>query len=173
MVHSFFFFISWRLITLQYCSGFCHTLTRISHGFTCIPHPDPPPTSLSARSLWVFPVHQVRALVSWIQPGLVICLYMQCPREAGTLLVPPPKHTKYYFSFEKNVKRNIFYSKSSFPKLYPWPQCKLGWEFSHQYLRSTILRLKLNSWPKHLRLSPFKLTWNQVKSSGASLVAQW
>ena len=22
-----FFFISWRLITLQYCSGFCHTLT--------------------------------------------------------------------------------------------------------------------------------------------------
>ena len=30
------------LITLQYCSGFCHTLTWISHGFTCIPHPDPP-----------------------------------------------------------------------------------------------------------------------------------
>ena len=45
---SFFFFffpficISWRLITLQYCSGFCHTLTWISHRFTCIPHPDPP-----------------------------------------------------------------------------------------------------------------------------------
>ena len=31
-----FIFISWRLITLQYCSGFCHTLTRISHGYTCI-----------------------------------------------------------------------------------------------------------------------------------------
>ena len=45
--HFFFFFfpfifISWRLITLQYCSGFCHTLTWISHGFTCVPHPDPP-----------------------------------------------------------------------------------------------------------------------------------
>ena len=41
---SFFFlsFIIWRLITLHYCSGFCHTLTRISHGFTCIPHSDPP-----------------------------------------------------------------------------------------------------------------------------------
>ena len=43
--NSFFFFpfifISWRLITLQYCSGFCHTLTWISHGFTCVPHPDP------------------------------------------------------------------------------------------------------------------------------------
>ena len=37
-----FIFISWRLITLQYCSGFCHTLTWISHGFTCVPHPDCP-----------------------------------------------------------------------------------------------------------------------------------
>ena len=37
-----FIFISWRLITLQYCSGFCHTLTWISHGFTCVSHPDPP-----------------------------------------------------------------------------------------------------------------------------------
>ena len=36
------FFISWRLITLQYCTGFSHTLKWISHGFTCIPHPDPP-----------------------------------------------------------------------------------------------------------------------------------
>ena len=68
-----FIFISWRLIILQYCSGFCHTLTWIHHGFTCIPHPDPPTTSLSTRSLWVFPVHQTRALVSCIQPGLVIC----------------------------------------------------------------------------------------------------
>ena len=70
---SFFFpfiFISWRLITLQYCGGFCHTLTWISHGFTCVPHPDAPS---STWSLWVFPVHQARALVSCIQPGLVIC----------------------------------------------------------------------------------------------------
>ena len=37
-----FIFISWRPITLQYCSGFCHTLTWIIHGFTCIPHPDAP-----------------------------------------------------------------------------------------------------------------------------------
>ena len=33
----------------------------------------PPPTSVSTQSLWVFPVHQARALVSCIQPGLVIC----------------------------------------------------------------------------------------------------
>ena len=37
-----FIFISWRLITLQYCSGFYHTLTWIGHGFACVPHPDPP-----------------------------------------------------------------------------------------------------------------------------------
>ena len=37
-----FIFISWRLISLQYCSVFCHTLTWVSHGFTCVPHPDPP-----------------------------------------------------------------------------------------------------------------------------------
>ena len=39
---NLFFKISWRLITLQYCSGFCHTLKRIFHGFTFVPHPDPP-----------------------------------------------------------------------------------------------------------------------------------
>ena len=44
LYHHFFsfIFINWRLITLQYCSGFCHTLTWISHGFTCFPHPVPP-----------------------------------------------------------------------------------------------------------------------------------
>ena len=46
LVYFFYFFpfifIHWRLITLQYRSGFCHTLTWISHGFTCVPHPDPP-----------------------------------------------------------------------------------------------------------------------------------
>ena len=36
------YFISWRLITLQYWNGFCHTLTWISHGVTGIPHPDAP-----------------------------------------------------------------------------------------------------------------------------------
>ena len=73
---SFFFpfiCISWRLITLQYCSGFCHTLTWISHGFTCIPHPDPP-SHLPLHPIPLgLPVHQAQALVSCIQPGLVIC----------------------------------------------------------------------------------------------------
>ena len=45
-----FICISWRLITLQYCSGFCHTLIWIIHGFTCVPHPEPPPTFI------IFPI---------------------------------------------------------------------------------------------------------------------
>ena len=41
----FFFkiiYFNWRLITLQYCSGFCHALTWISLVCTCVPHPETP-----------------------------------------------------------------------------------------------------------------------------------
>ena len=37
-----FIYFSWRLITLQYCSSFCHTLLWISHGCTCVPILNPP-----------------------------------------------------------------------------------------------------------------------------------
>ena len=49
-----FVFISRRLITLQYCSGFYHTLTWISHGFTCILHPLKSPICLmySINTCW-------------------------------------------------------------------------------------------------------------------------
>ena len=40
-VMALFIYFNWRLITLQYCSGFCHTLTWIIHGCTCVPHPEP------------------------------------------------------------------------------------------------------------------------------------
>ena len=71
-VFSFFFFsfifISWRLITLQYCSGFCHTLTWISHGFTCVPHPDPP----SHLPLYLIPLHPIVFCESVF---ILFCLY--------------------------------------------------------------------------------------------------
>ena len=60
----FFFIIIWGLITLQYCSGFCHTLTWISHGYTCIPHPDLPSH---------LPLHQI-PLGLPCAPGLSTCL---------------------------------------------------------------------------------------------------
>ena len=40
---------------------FCHTLTWIHQGCTCVPHPEPPPTSLPIPSLWVVRVHQPQA----------------------------------------------------------------------------------------------------------------
>ena len=36
---------NWRIITLQYCDGFCHTSAWISHGYKCVPtswNPLPP-----------------------------------------------------------------------------------------------------------------------------------
>ena len=35
------FFLTF-IIIFFICSGFCHTLKWNSHGFTCVPHPDPP-----------------------------------------------------------------------------------------------------------------------------------
>ena len=67
-------YFNWRLMTLQYCSGFCHILTWISHGCTCVPHPEPyshlPPHSIpSGSSQCTSPEHPVPC----IEPGLVIC----------------------------------------------------------------------------------------------------
>ena len=52
-------YFNWRLITLQYCGSFCHSLTWISHGCTCVTHREPPPTSLPIPSLWVVPGQQL------------------------------------------------------------------------------------------------------------------
>ena len=71
-----FIFIIWRLITLQYCSGFCHTLTWISHGFTCVPHPNPP----SRLPLHPIPLGLPHA------PALSTCLMY--PTWAGDLFHP-------------------------------------------------------------------------------------
>ena len=66
-------YFNWRLITLQSCGGFGHTLTWISHGCTCVPPsqtPLPPlspphPSGLSQCTSFECPV-------SCIKPGLVI-----------------------------------------------------------------------------------------------------
>ena len=37
-----FIYLTWRLIALQHCSGFCHILTWIFHGCTRVLHPEHP-----------------------------------------------------------------------------------------------------------------------------------
>ena len=57
------FYFNWRPITLQYFGGFCHTLTWISHGCTCVPlscTPLPPPSQSHPS-------------------GLVQCTGFECP----------------------------------------------------------------------------------------------
>ena len=65
------------------CSGFCHTLKWNSHGFTCVPHPDPP-SHLPPHPLPLgFP----------IAPGPSTCLMH--PTWAGD-----PFHPRYYTCFD-------------------------------------------------------------------------
>ena len=119
---SFFFFpfifISWRLITLQYCSGFCHTLTWISHGFTCIPHPDPPSHLPLHPIPLVFPVHQPWALVSCIQPGLVICFTLDNIHVSMLFswnIPPSPSPTESKGLFCTSVSFSVLYIGLSLP----------------------------------------------------------
>ena len=66
-------YFNWRLITLQYCGGFCHTLTWINHGctrvlrsWTLLPPPSPShPSGWSQCTSFECPV-------SCIKLGLVI-----------------------------------------------------------------------------------------------------
>ena len=108
-----FIFISWRLITLQYCSGFCHTLTWISHGFTCIPHPDPP----SHLPLHLIPLGLPSA------PGP--STYLMHPAWAGDLFHPRQytcfdavlsKHPTLAFSHR--VQKSVLYISVSFSVLH-------------------------------------------------------
>ena len=57
------------------------------------PIPIPPPASLPTPLLWVFPVHQPWALVSCIQPGLVICFKTKLFNTASALTL-----SNYFFS---------------------------------------------------------------------------
>jgi len=59
---SFYLFIyfNWRTFSLQYCDGFSHISTWISHRYTRVPPIlNPPPTPLPIPPLQAFPEHQL------------------------------------------------------------------------------------------------------------------
>ena len=79
-----FIFISWRLITLQDCSGFCHALTWVSHGFTMYspswsPLPPPSPPHPSGSSQCTRPEHLSHAsnLGWWSVSPLIVYLFQE------------------------------------------------------------------------------------------------
>ena len=64
---------------------------------------NPPPTSLPIPSLWVTPVHQPRALVSCIQPGLAICFTLK----NGFLMGKKTDWFYHYILFQKDEISDI------------------------------------------------------------------
>ena len=102
---SFFFFFN--------CSGLCHTLKWISHGFTCVPHPNPP----SHLPLHPIPLGLPSA------PGPSACLMH--PTWAGDLFHPRQytcfdavllKHPTLAFSHR--VQKTVLYICVSFSVLH-------------------------------------------------------
>ena len=65
-------YFNWRLITLQYCGGFCHTLTWISHGCAYDPWSEPPPTSFRINPSGLSQCTSCECPISCIKLELVI-----------------------------------------------------------------------------------------------------
>ena len=87
-------FFFWRLITLQYCSGFCHTLTWISHEYTCVLHPElpshfpPPPISQCHPSAPALSTLSYASNLNWWSIShMIICMF-QC----YSLKLSHPRH---------------------------------------------------------------------------------
>ena len=113
------------------------------------PIPIPPPTSLSTRSLWVFPVHQAWAIVSCIQPGLVICFTLDNMHVSilFSCNIPP--------SPSPRVQKSVLYICVSFSVLHIGLSLRVLWsarrygqsilkESSSEYsLEGLMLQLKL------------------------------
>ena len=81
-------------------------------GLHVFPIPIPPPTSLSTRSPLVFPVHQVRALVSCIQPGLVIYFTLDTVHVSMMFswnIPPSPSPTESKRRFYKSVSFSVLH----------------------------------------------------------------
>ena len=70
-------YFNWRILYLQYCGGFCHTLTWITHGYTCVS----PSWTLSHLPLYSIPLgyHQLQAMNSHWSSILHMAIYLfQC-----------------------------------------------------------------------------------------------
>ena len=88
-----------------------HTCMNQSWIYMCSPSWTPLPPPFPIPSLWVIPVHQPWALVSWIHPGLMICFTL------GNI------HVSMLFSqitlaFSHRVQKSVLYIWVSFSVLH-------------------------------------------------------
>ena len=94
LLKDIFFFFFLRIIAFQYCVGFCHTSTRISHRYTYVPSlVDAPPIAHPTPPLWVATGHQVDLPGSHSKLALAICLPCgNVHASAPSQLIPPSPH---------------------------------------------------------------------------------
>ena len=108
---SFIFILFYFIFIFLFVVNFAIHWNEKALGLHVFPIPIPLPTSLSTHSLQVFPQHQVRALVSCIQPGLVICFTL----DGIHILIlfswnipPSPSPTESKILFYKSVSLFLF-----------------------------------------------------------------
>ena len=106
--------INWRLVTLQYCGGFCHTLTWISHGCTCIPHSELPshlplhPIPLGCPSALALSVLFHALNLDWSSVSHMLIYMFQCYslRSSHPCLLPQsPKATSQNIGNKRKNKQ--------------------------------------------------------------------
>ena len=107
--HLFLFVGGWLLYNIVV--GFAIHWHESAMDLHVFPILNPPPTSLPIPSLWVIPVHQPWALVSCIQPGLVICFTLDSIRVAMLFsqnFPPSPSPTESQSLFCTSVPLFLF-----------------------------------------------------------------
>ena len=95
-----FIYFNWRLIILQYCSGFCHTLTWISHGCMCVSHPEHPshlpphPIPLGHPSGPALSTLSHASILDWQSISHMIIYMFQCYSPKSSHPCPLPQSPK-------------------------------------------------------------------------------
>ena len=95
-----FIYFNWRLISLQYCSGFCRTLTWISHGCTCAPHSERPshlpphPIPLGHPSAPALSTLSHASNLDWWSVSHMVIYMFQCCSPKPSHRLPLPQSPK-------------------------------------------------------------------------------
>ena len=98
-----FIYFNWRLITLQYCSGFAIYWHESAMGIHVFPILSTHPTFLPISFLWVIPVHQPWAVHAsnldwWSVSHMIIYMFQGHPPKSSHLHPLPQSPKDFYTS---------------------------------------------------------------------------